>query len=129
MTPPGPETLTLFTLSAVTIAATGAGIAAASRAMYLPDRDLPAILVVLAAGATISLLTAALLGRRITASRRRTQARESTRRELLAWISEDLRAPIASLRHTATDLPEAHHLLPDVDRLLALAEDLREISR
>src|SRR4051794_8718662 len=81
------EALDLFTLSAVTVAAMAAGTLTASKAMYLPGHDLVVVLVVLAGGTAVSLLTAWLLGQRVSAAGKRARAHEAARRELIAWLS------------------------------------------
>jgi signal transduction histidine kinase len=77
-------------------------------------------------------------GGRLTASRTREQALEASRRELIAWISHDLRTPLAGLRAMAEALedgvaPDAaryhRQIRREVDRLSALVDDLFELSR
>lgn len=123
------EALDLFTLSAVTVSAMAAGALTAGKAMYLSGHDLVVVLVVLAGGAAVSLLTAWLLGQRGSAARKRARAHEAARRELIAWLSEDLRAPLTSLHQTLDRLDDGHPLRSDIDRLTELADDLLEISR
>jgi signal transduction histidine kinase len=71
-------------------------------------------------------------------SRNREQALESSRRELVAWVSHDLRTPLAGLRAMAEALedgvaasPERYHkqIRIEVDRLAGMVDDLFEISR
>ncbi|MEO3785330.1 hypothetical protein ABGB12_18530 [Actinocorallia sp. B10E7] len=123
------ENLPLFALWAVTLLATAAGTLSVTQAMYLSGHDLAVMLVVLAVGAGTSLLTAWLLGRQAAADRRRARAHEAARRELVAWVSRDLQAPLAGLRDAldASDAPE--HLRSQVDRIAGLADDLLEITR
>ncbi|GAA2719577.1 hypothetical protein [Actinocorallia aurantiaca] len=123
------ENLPLFALSAVTLLATAAGALSAARAMYLSARDLAVVLVVLALGAGTSLLTAWLLGRQAAADRHRARAHEAARRELVAWISQDLQEPLTALRSTLETLEAADRLRPQIDRLAGVADDLLEITR
>jgi signal transduction histidine kinase len=76
--------------------------------------------------------------RTLTESRDRERALESSRRELVAWVSHDLRTPLAGLRAMAEALedgvaasPERYHkqIRIEVDRLADMVDDLFEISR
>ena len=71
-------------------------------------------------------------------SRRRQQAAEDARRELVAFMSHDLRTPLAGLRALAegledgvvTDVPRAlRHQRATVERMSHLVDDLFELSR
>ncbi|WP_371477475.1 sensor histidine kinase [Kitasatospora sp. NBC_00315] len=75
---------------------------------------------------------------RLAESRRREQTLESSRRELIAWISHDLRTPLAGLRAMAealedgvADEPHRYHaqIRTEVDRLTGMVDDLFELSR
>ncbi|MFB7669455.1 sensor histidine kinase [Kitasatospora sp. NPDC056138] len=75
---------------------------------------------------------------RLAESRRREQALEHSRRELIAWISHDLRTPLAGLRAMAEALEDgvaedpARYLTgmrTEVDRLTGMVDDLFELSR
>jgi len=79
-----------------------------------------------------------LAGRRLAEARRREQALEASRRELVAWVSHDLRTPLAGLRAMAEALedgvagdPARYHgqIRREVDRLSRLVDDLFELSR
>jgi signal transduction histidine kinase len=76
--------------------------------------------------------------RTLAESRDRERALESSRRELVAWVSHDLRTPLAGLRAMAEALedgvassPERYHkqIRVEVDRLAGMVDDLFEISR
>jgi signal transduction histidine kinase len=76
--------------------------------------------------------------RRLAASRERERALESSRRELVAWVSHDLRTPLASLRAMTEALEDGIADDPDlyykqmrasVDRLATMVDDLFELSR
>ncbi|WP_326600745.1 sensor histidine kinase [Streptomyces sp. NBC_01803] len=75
---------------------------------------------------------------RLAASRERERALESSRRELVAWISHDLRSPLAGLRAMAEALedgiaedPDRYHrqIRGEVERLSDMVGDLFELSR
>ncbi|MGW0750583.1 sensor histidine kinase [Streptomyces sp. NPDC002587] len=75
---------------------------------------------------------------KLDASRKREQALEASRRELVAWISHDLRTPLAGLRAMAEALedgmaadPARYHrqIRTEVDRLNSMVTDLFELSR
>ena len=79
---------------------------------------------------------------RLEASRGRERALESSRRELVAWVSHDLRTPLAGIRAMAEALedgvveddPETvrrYHtgLRREADRLAGMVDDLFELSR
>ncbi|MFI8292222.1 sensor histidine kinase [Streptomyces sp. ms191] len=75
---------------------------------------------------------------RLDASRGRERALEASRRELVAWISHDLRTPLAGLRAMAEALedgiaadPARYHrqIRTEVERLTVMVTDLFELSR
>lgn len=75
---------------------------------------------------------------RLAEAQRREQALEASRRELIAWVSHDLRTPLAGLRAMAEALedgvagdPPRYHrqIRREVDRLAAMVDDLFELSR
>jgi signal transduction histidine kinase len=78
--------------------------------------------------------TSAKLGK----SRARERALEQSRRELVAWVSHDLRTPLAGLRAMAealedglaTDPPRYHkQMRAEAERLATMVDDLFEMSR
>ena len=78
---------------------------------------------------------------RLDAARLRERTLEASRRELVAWVSHDLRTPLAGMRaiveaidDRVVDDPETiaryiRTLREEVDRLAALVDDLFELSR
>ncbi|MFB7591084.1 sensor histidine kinase [Streptomyces sp. NPDC056169] len=75
---------------------------------------------------------------KLDASRRRERSLEASRRELVAWISHDLRTPLAGLRAMAEALedgiaadPARYHrqIRTEVERLTTMVADLFELSR
>lgn len=90
--------------------------------------------------AELAELTAQLAatGARLAASRERERVLESSRRELVAWISHDLRTPLAGLRAMSEALedgmaadPARYHrqIRTEVERLNTMVGDLFELSR
>src|SRR6266536_3091542 len=82
-----------------------------------------------------------LTSRRLEQARTREQALDSSRRELVAWVSHDLRTPLAGIRAIVealedglVDDPETvaryyATLRGEADRLAELVDDLFELSR
>jgi signal transduction histidine kinase len=75
---------------------------------------------------------------RLAASRGREHALEASRRELVAFLSHDLRTPLAGLRAVAEGLEDGviddvpgslRQLRTTVDRMTGLVDDLFELSR
>ncbi|MGW7355021.1 sensor histidine kinase [Streptomyces sp. NPDC054784] len=75
---------------------------------------------------------------KLAVSRERERALEASRRELVAWISHDLRSPLAGLRAMAealedgvADDPGRYHrqIRGEVERLTSMVNDLFELSR
>jgi len=78
---------------------------------------------------------------RLAAARDRAAALEKSRRELVAWVSHDLRTPLAGLRAMAEaledgvvediDTVDRYHrqIRTETDRLTGLVDDLFELSR
>ncbi|MET9481684.1 HAMP domain-containing sensor histidine kinase [Streptomyces sp. NPDC006638] len=75
---------------------------------------------------------------KLAASRERERALETSRRELVAWISHDLRTPLAGLRAMSEALEDGMVQDPDryfrqiraeVERLNSMVGDLFELSR
>jgi signal transduction histidine kinase len=78
---------------------------------------------------------------RLGRARAREQALEASRRELVAWVSHDLRTPLAGLRAMAEalednvvtdprEVSEYHSLIrEETDRLAAMIDDLFQLSK
>jgi signal transduction histidine kinase len=93
--------------------------------------------------AELNELSEALAGthERLAQARIRERALEASRRELVAWVSHDLRTPLAGLRAMAEALEDQMVIDPrevshyhaqirrEVDRLTAMIDDLFELSR
>ena len=141
-------TVHIFVLLAVTVAVVLAGVAGVAQAMFLSEHDLRVLLIVLAGSSTVSLVIGWWLGRRLAAeavwadqARARERQLEAGRRELIAWVSHDLRTPLAGLRAMAEALEDGVVAEPatvrdyhrrirlETDRMAGLVDDLFELSR
>lgn len=112
-----PLAIQVSVVAATAIAATLAGALLAADAMFVSTHDLRALLVVLAAG------------------------QEPPRRELVAWVSHDLRTPISGIRAMSEALEDGvvtepatvdrYHatIRQEAERLTQLVDDLFELSR
>jgi signal transduction histidine kinase len=81
------------------------------------------------------------MSRRLQEARRRERAVEESRRELVAWISHDLRTPLSAIRAVAEALEDEVLVAPEevaaayatlraeADRLAGMVDDLFELSR
>ncbi|GAA1957612.1 sensor histidine kinase [Kitasatospora viridis] len=127
-----------------TAALLGRQVVAGSRALALAARTVGSAAGFAAPtgplGAELAELSAELAATsaRLAESRERERALESSRRELVAWISHDLRTPLAGLRAMAEALedgvaedPARYHarIGTEVDRLAGMVDDLFELSR
>lgn len=135
-------------LLTITVVAVAAGVAAVAQAMFLSAHDLQVVLLTVTASALVSLAVGVLFGRRLAAAavwadqaRERERQMESGRRDLVAWVSHDLRTPLAGLRAMAEALEddivsdprtvaEYHRRIRvETDRMSHLVDDLFELSR
>jgi signal transduction histidine kinase len=135
-------------LLAVTVAAVVAGVVAVAQAMFLSAHDLQVVLTTVAASATVSLAVGAIFGHRLATAavwadqaRERERQMEAGRRDLVAWVSHDLRTPLAGLRAMAEALEDGvvserqtvadyhRRIRIEADRMSALVDDLFELSR
>jgi signal transduction histidine kinase len=133
---------------AVSVLTVLAGIVGVAQAMFISPHDLQVLLVVVGISGAISLALGWLLGRRLAAaamwadeSRSRERAAEANRRDLVAWVSHDLRTPLAGMRAMAEALedrvvvdPETvaeyhRRMRVETDRMAGLVDDLFELSR
>jgi len=124
------------------------GSLAAAKAMFVSSHDLSALVVVVSGAGTAGVLGALALATELDRSRHRVaamtareRALERSRRELVAWVSHDLRTPIAGIRAMVEALDDGvidepaevrrYHLqlVNEADRLARLVDDLFELSR
>lgn len=141
-------TVHVCVLLAVTVGSVLAGIVGAALAMFINAHDLTVLLVVVVVAGVVSLAVALWLGRRLAAesvwlaeARERERLLEASRRELVAWVSHDLRTPLAGLRAMAEALEDGvvgdretvadyhRRIRYESDRMAGLVDDLFELSR
>ena len=138
----------LCVLITVAVLAVVAGVVAVADAMFLSAHDLEVVLLTVAAAAAVSLAVGWLFGRRLAAAavwaeqaRDRERQLEKGRRDLVAWVSHDLRTPLAGLRAMAEALEDGvvsdpvsvadyhRRIRVQSDRMARLVDDLFELSR
>jgi signal transduction histidine kinase len=117
------------------------GALAAAQAMFVSSHDLSALVVVVVGACTAGVLGALALADELERARRQVVQLEQGRRELVAWVSHDLRTPIAGIRAMVEALDDGvvsepaevvrYHgqLVNEADRLARLVDDLFELSR
>ncbi len=133
---------------AVSVLTVLAGIVVVAQAMFIDEHDMNVLLIVLGISGAVSLTVGWLLGRRLAAAamwaaeaRAKERAAEANRRDLVAWVSHDLRTPLAGMRAMAEALEDGVVVDPDTvaeyhrririetDRISGLVDDLFELSR
>ena len=136
-----------ITVAVIPTVAMFVGACVAGRAMFVSDDDLESLVLIIVGSGTSGVLGAMALADRLVRARREVEAAqlrqselEHSRRELIAWISHDLRTPIAGIRAMTEALTDGvvddaatvarYHesLLTESVRLGALVDDLFELS-
>jgi signal transduction histidine kinase len=133
----GTATAVLLTRRLVAAVRDVAGVARAladEEAVLPPDRPLPAEFAAL-----VDDLVAT--ADRLQTAHRRERALEASRRELVGWVSHDLRTPLAGLRAMVEALEDGvvqddaevgdyhRRMRGEIERLSAMVDDLFELSR
>lgn len=137
---------TLTVLVVTPVLATLVGVLGISGFMFTPT--LTTVLLVCGLVALVTVPSAIIGGRAIARrsvwereARERERAAEAARRELVAWISHDLRSPLAGIRAMAEALADgvvsepaevadyAQRIGAESTRLSAMVDDLFELSR
>jgi signal transduction histidine kinase len=130
----------------VPVAGLLAGVLGVSGFMF--TTTLTTMLLVCLLVAVVTVPAAVLLGRNLARrsvwereARERERAAEASRRELVAWISHDLRTPLAGIQAMAEALADgvvarpgevsgyAHRISGETRRLSGMVDDLFELSR
>ncbi len=132
----------------VPVLAVGAAIVVSGRSMFLAEQDLTLLTWIMVSALPFALLFGVLAARRMdeqtraaaaaSAELEASQEIERRRREMVTWISHDLRTPLAGMRAmtealedgVAPDPPRYLRQLHDeVDRLSQMVDDLLALSR
>jgi signal transduction histidine kinase len=132
----------------IPVVAVALGALVAAKAMFVSRHDLAALVVVVTGAGTAGVLGGLALASelqrartRVAAMAARERALDRSRRELVAWVSHDLRTPIAGIRAMVEALDDGvvaepadvrrYHarLIAEADRLARLVDDLFELSR
>lgn len=132
----------------IPIASFAVGALAAARAMFVSTHDLLALVVIVIGSCTAAVLGGIALGRDLADARRdadraieRERMIEKSRRELVAWVSHDLRTPLAGIRAMVEAIDDGvvadgdtvgryhRRIAADVETLSRLIDDLFELSR
>jgi signal transduction histidine kinase len=119
-----------------------------AEAMFISEHDLQVLTIVVGLAGAVSIGVGLWLGRRLAAdamwaaeARASERRIEASRRQLVAWVSHDLRTPLAGLRAMAEALedgvvrdPETvseyhRRIRTETDRMAHLVDDLFELSR
>lgn len=131
----------------VVVASVAAGVYASARAMFLSKADSATVLWLLLAAVPVALavgLALAVRTHRLTtdhaaalAARERDRAVETRRREMVAWVSHDLRTPLAAVRALTEALEDGvaepgeavGRIAAENRRMSAMVDDLLALSR
>lgn len=141
-------TASITVIVLVAVLASELSMVAVAADMFLSQHDLTLQLVVGGAAGIVSLSVALSLGRALArrstwaaAARERERQLEQSRREVSAWVSHDLRTPLAGLRAMAEALEDGiiedaatqhrYHtqIRTEADRMSRLVDDLFALSR
>ncbi|EWT01826.1 histidine kinase [Intrasporangium oryzae NRRL B-24470] len=132
----------------VVVGAVAAGVVAAARAMFINDHDRAVVLMVVATALPIAGAFGLIIARQVTrlsqraaderAARERDREVEASRRELVAWVSHDLRTPLAGIRAMAEAIEDgvapadgsyAARIRREADRMADMVGGLLSLSR
>jgi len=132
----------------IVVSAVAIATVATARAMFLSQHDFQVILLVLATVTPVAIGIGVLLARRqrdwdhaaaaAAAARERDAEVEETRREMVAWVSHDLRTPLAGIRAMAESLedgvtadPQRYYvgIRVEAERMTAMVDDLLALAR
>lgn len=130
-----------------TVLAIGAGVLVSARAMLFEGHNLDLLwFILLAAGPTAIAISWVMFARIRAEDRRRVtdqaeidreQQLEISRREMVAWVSHDLRSPLAGIRAMAESLQDGvasdpheyyRRIVAETDRTSSMVEDLLSLT-
>lgn len=132
----------------VVVLSLAAGVWASSRAMFLTGSDSATMLLVLAAAVPIAAAVGIVVARHVahreraaseqSAAREAEREIEASRRELVAWVSHDLRTPLAGIRAMTEALQDGvapeparyrAQIVADVERMSLMLDDLLALAK
>lgn len=132
----------------IPVGSMGLGALAAAQSMFVSSHDLSALVVVVAGAGTAGVLGALALAGELASARQvaedastRERSLERSRRQLVAWVSHDLRTPLAGIQAMVEALDDGvvaepadvktyyDRLSTETKRLGRLVDDLFELSR
>ena len=132
----------------VVILTVALGVVVTARAMFINEHDQLVVLVVTATSLPIAAVFGWLIARRVqelmrrsaeeAAERDRDRQVEESRRELVAWVSHDLRTPLAGIRAMAEAIEDGHapadgsypaRIRSEADRMSDMVGGLLALSR
>lgn len=132
----------------VVVLSVAVGVVISGRAMHLSREDSTLVLLILGAATPVAIGFGVIIARRVheldrreadhAAARQRDLDVEKSRREMVAWVSHDLRTPLAGLRAMAealedgvVDDPARYHrrMRIEVDRMSLMVDDLLALSQ
>jgi signal transduction histidine kinase len=135
-------------VAAIPLGAVMAGTLVAANQMFVSSHDLESLFVVMISASTAGTLGALVLGHELASARRdletardRERFVEQGRRDLVAWVSHDLRTPLAGMRAMVEALQDGvvddeptmrrYHaqILAEIGWLTRLVNDLFELAR
>jgi signal transduction histidine kinase len=141
-------TVYICVLLAVSVLSMLAGVIGVAGGMFISEHDLRVLLIVVGIAGGVSIGVGVWLGRRLALDAmwaaemlERERQMEANRRELVAWVSHDLRTPLAGMRAMAEALEDGvvgdaetvadyhRRIRVETDRMAALVDDLFELSR
>jgi signal transduction histidine kinase len=136
------------TVALIPVVSVAIGALAAAEPMFVSSHDLTALVVIIAGAGTAGVLGAVDLAHELLAARREADAAvqrerliERSRRELVAWVSHDLRTPLSGMRVMVEALEDGvvsdepttrryhRQIGEEIERLSRLVDDLFELSR
>jgi signal transduction histidine kinase len=132
----------------VVILSVAVGVVVTAHAMFINAHDQAVVLVVTAISLPIAAVFGWLIARRVqelmrasaeeAAERERDRQVEESRRELVAWVSHDLRTPLAGIRAMAEAIEDGHapadgsypaRIRSEADRMSDMVGGLLALSR
>jgi signal transduction histidine kinase len=134
-------TFNIVALLTITVLAVVAGVVAVAQGMFISSHDRNVLLIVVPMAGLVSLVLGWMMARRLAREAMWAAQAEASRRDLVAWVSHDLRTPLAGMRAMAEALEDGvvsdpvtvneyyRRMRTETDRMASLVDDLFELSR